>query len=133
DSARGRLNGSGAAWCTESLPPEPVASKPPQRRRRITGKVGTRVVDSFAFETARSHVRNSAMIRRICMRASTLILCVTFLIGALPASRAEAANLLVNGSFETWSGGFTPGNQPDRIFNDGSLSVSGWNFAIGLS
>ncbi len=67
------------------------------------------------------------------MRALLLPLSFTFLVGVIPASRVEAVNLLVNGSFETWSGGFTPGNQPDRIFNDGSLSVPGWNFAIGLS
>src|SRR4249920_977892 len=67
------------------------------------------------------------------MRALIAPLCATLLLGVLPASRAQAVNLLVNGSFETWSGGFTPSNQPDRIFNDGSLSVSGWNFAIGLS
>jgi len=50
------------------------------------------------------------------------------------ASTAPAQDCpLVNGSFETWSGGYTPGNQPDRIFNDLSLVVPGWNFAIGLS
>lgn len=49
------------------------------------------------------------------------------------AAPAPAANLLVNGSFESWSGGYTPSNQPDRIFNDLTLSVPGWNFAIGLS
>jgi hypothetical protein len=54
------------------------------------------------------------------------------LLASLAAVPARG-NLLVNGSFETWSGGNQPGNQPDRIFNDGSLAVTGWNFAIGLS
>jgi hypothetical protein len=55
------------------------------------------------------------------------------LVPVLPAAPAQATNLLANGSFETWSGGYTPSNQPDRIFNDATLSVPGWNFAIGLS
>jgi len=47
---------------------------------------------------------------------------------------AHAVNLLTNGSFETWSGGDTTiASQPDRVFNDGTLVVPGWNFAIGLS
>jgi hypothetical protein len=42
--------------------------------------------------------------------------------------------LLTNGSFEIWSGGDqSSSSQPDRIFNNGSLVVPGWNFAIGLS
>jgi hypothetical protein len=67
------------------------------------------------------------------MRALIPTLCVTLLVGVLPAGPARATNLLINGSFETWSGGYTPSNQPDRIFNDGTLAVPGWNFAIGLS
>ena len=67
------------------------------------------------------------------MRALIPTLCITLLLGSIAASPARAVNLLVNGSFESWSGGYTPGNQPDRIFNDGSLVVPGWNFAIGLS
>jgi hypothetical protein len=67
------------------------------------------------------------------MRALILTLCLTSLLGVTAAGPAAALNLLVNGSFETWSGGYTPGNQPDRIFNDGTLAVPGWNFAIGLS
>jgi hypothetical protein len=63
------------------------------------------------------------------MRALLPMLCAASLAVASPVD----ANLLVNGSFESWSGGYTPSNQPDRIFNDGSLSVPGWNFAIGLS
>lgn len=59
--------------------------------------------------------------------------CVTLLLTLVPVTPLGAANLLVNGSFETWSGGYTPSNQPDRIFNDLTLSVPGWNFAIGLS
>jgi hypothetical protein len=68
------------------------------------------------------------------MRALIPILCFTLLAGIVVASPARA-NLLVNGSFETWSGGdlSSASSQPDRIFNDGSLSVPGWNFAIGLS
>lgn len=56
------------------------------------------------------------------------------LLGGLFAAPA-GANLLVNGSFETWLGGDQSSSaiQPDRIFNNGSLSVTGWNFAIGLS
>ncbi len=60
-------------------------------------------------------------------------LAVPVILTALLASPAAASNLLVNGSFETWSGGLQVGNQPDRIFNNGSLVVPGWNFAIGLS
>jgi len=67
------------------------------------------------------------------MRALILMLCVTLLVGVTQTSPARAVNLLVNGSFESWSGGYTPSNQPDRIFNDLSLVVPGWNFAIGLS
>jgi hypothetical protein len=55
------------------------------------------------------------------------------LVASSLAAPALATNLLVNGSFETWSGGLYPSNQPDRRFNDGSLAVPGWNFAIGLS
>lgn len=62
--------------------------------------------------------------------AALSTLCLSLASGIEPAS---ASNLLVNGSFELWSGGYTPSNQPDRIFNDSSLSVTGWNFAIGLS
>ena len=47
---------------------------------------------------------------------------------------AHAINLISNGSFEVWSGGDTSNaSQPDRVFNDGSLVVPSWNFAIGLS
>jgi hypothetical protein len=67
------------------------------------------------------------------MRSSISTLCVTLLAGVAGSTPVQAANLLVNPSFESWSGGYTPSNQPDRIFNDGSLSVPGWNFAIGLS
>ena len=67
------------------------------------------------------------------MRSLIHTLCVTFLLGVIPTSPAQALNLLVNGSFESWSGGYTPSNQPDRIFNDLTISVPGWNFAIGLS
>lgn len=63
--------------------------------------------------------------------AATILACSLLLATAVVPS--HAASLLSNGSFETWSGGYTPSNQPDRIFNDGSLAVSGWNFAIGLS
>jgi hypothetical protein len=42
--------------------------------------------------------------------------------------------MLTNSSFEIWAGGDTTiSSQPDRVFNDGSLVVPGWNFAIGLS
>lgn len=55
-------------------------------------------------------------------------------LGMAALSRPTFANILVNGSFETWSGGDTTvSSQPDRVFNDGSLVVPGWNFAIGLS
>lgn len=67
------------------------------------------------------------------MRALGISLVVLLLAATLDGRPAQATNLLVNGSFETWSGGYTPSNQPDRIFNDGSLVVPGWNFAIGLS
>lgn len=67
------------------------------------------------------------------MRPLEITLYVTLMAGFAAASPAQATNLLVNGSFESWSGGYTPSNQPDRIFNDGSLTVPGWNFAIGLS
>ena len=68
------------------------------------------------------------------MRTLISTLCLTLLAGAVAVSPARA-NLLVNGSFETWSGGdlSSAASQPDRIFNDGSLVVPGWNFAIGLS
>jgi hypothetical protein len=56
---------------------------------------------------------------------------VSVCIGSSPA---HAVNLLTNGSFETWTGGDqSSASQPDRIFNDGSLSVLGWTFNIGLS
>lgn len=68
------------------------------------------------------------------MRAWIHTLCLT-LLGGLVAPGTSQANLLVNGSFETWSGGdlSSAASQPDRIFNNGSLVVPGWNFAIGLS
>ena len=52
---------------------------------------------------------------------------------AIGNGSAYGLNLLTNGSFESWSGGYTPATQPDRIFNDLTLAVPGWNFAIGLS
>ncbi|MBL9031808.1 MAG: hypothetical protein JNM80_08880 [Phycisphaerae bacterium] len=61
-------------------------------------------------------------------RRTTLALLVAGL-----ALQPASANILVNGSFEIWSGGYTPSNQPDRIFNDLTLAVPGWQFAIGLS
>ena len=68
------------------------------------------------------------------MRALVPTLSLILLAGLVVASPARA-NLLVNGSFELWSGGdlSSAASQPDRIFNNGSLSVPGWNFAIGLS
>jgi hypothetical protein len=63
----------------------------------------------------------------------SLLAVLTFVLIAVFVSPALADCPLVNGSFETRSGGYTPGNQPDRIFNDLSLVVPGWNFAIGLS
>jgi len=68
------------------------------------------------------------------LRAQLSTLCMTLLLGTVATNPAQAVNLLVNGSFETWSGGYTTNpSQPDRVFNDGSLVVPGWNFAIGLS
>ncbi|MCY2961408.1 MAG: hypothetical protein NTY35_14690 [Planctomycetota bacterium] len=67
-------------------------------------------------------------LRPLLLRSPLLALAATL---AAPAS--GSSNLLVNGSFETWSGGLYPSNQPDRRFNDGTLAVPGWNFAIGLS
>jgi hypothetical protein len=66
-------------------------------------------------------------------RGGIAFLCA-LVIGISLAAPADA-NLLVNGSFETWSGGDQSSSaiQPDRIFNNGSLSVTGWNFVIGLS
>jgi hypothetical protein len=63
----------------------------------------------------------------------SLLLCCATLLGTMLAVPARGANLLTNGSFEIWTGGQLVGNEPDRIFNDGSLVVAGWNFAIGLS
>ncbi len=60
--------------------------------------------------------------------------CAPLALATLLAAPASASsNMLVNGSFESWSGGYYPSNQPDRRFNDGSLVVPGWNFNIGLS
>jgi hypothetical protein len=66
-------------------------------------------------------------------RIATAFLC-TIILGTGYAPHAAAINLLTNGSFEVWAGGDgTLSSQPDRIFNDSSLVVPGWNFAIGLS
>jgi len=70
----------------------------------------------------------NSMLPPFLLRGS-MIACATLL--AAPAR--GSSNMLVNGSFETWSGGLYPSNQPDRRFNDGSMTVPGWNFAIGLS
>src|SRR5262245_34177460 len=66
-------------------------------------------------------------------RLAAMTLVCSSLLWAIPIARSHGANLLTNGSFETWSGGRESAIQPDRIFNDGSLAVTGWNFAIGLS
>jgi hypothetical protein len=70
------------------------------------------------------------MIQRFTV--SIIVVIAVTAIGVMPA---HAINLLTNGSFETWSGGdqSSAAVQPDRIFNNGTLSVTGWTFNIGLS
>lgn len=65
-----------------------------------------------------------------CKQIIALLVVSLFASGVAPAL---GVNLLTNGSFESWTGGYTPTTQPDRIFNDLTLNVSGWIFAIGLS
>jgi hypothetical protein len=66
---------------------------------------------------------------------STNTLYVICLLLGISTPGISSANLIVNGSFESFSGTTILSTQPDRLFNNnsGSFNVPGWNFDIGFT
>lgn len=60
---------------------------------------------------------------------------VVCLITSIAMPGFSSANLIVNGSFESFSGTTILSTQPDRLFNNnsGSFNVPGWNFDVGFT